>query len=483
MVGYVVVAVVTSTYLKIAPTAFSLLPVLIAGWYFGLRAGLAAGLFASLANLLVLSSMTSLTWEDLLSRGGFGSIMIIIVGLVVGRLHNLGEQLRDELRKRSQIEQGLQESETRFRTLVEQSPFSTQIFRPDGSVLMLNNAFSMFWNASPEDTNYVVEHYNILQDEQLEASGLMPFIKRGFAGAFTEIPTIYYDPYQTQAVRDTQLKPKWVAGYIWPVRDKAGVVQQVVLMHEDITERKQVEAQQLELARSRERAELLKELLNTLSHDLKTPLTIINTSLYLLEQTTEPAYQKSKLDNIKAQAQQLEKLIQDILTTSYLESAVEIELKPLDLNLMIRQLVARFQPIAEARSLTVAVELAQAVPVIDARAPDLQRMLTNLIENAVRYTPVGGSITIQTYVKTHEVVVEVRDTGIGIASEDLPYIFEAFYRADKARSTDTGGAGLGLSIVKKIVEKHRGRIEVESSLGSGTTFRIWFPTASRPSMR
>ncbi len=135
----------------------------------------------------------------------------------------------------------LKESEIRFRTLVEQSPFSTQIFDPEGNTLIANKAFSNLWNVSEQDMTLILKHYNILKDEQHEANGIMPYIKRGFDGEYAQIPAIYYNPRKTAVVSKTELIPKWVKGYIWPVLDEEGKVRQVVLMHEDITERKQSE--------------------------------------------------------------------------------------------------------------------------------------------------------------------------------------------------------------------------------------------------
>lgn len=141
----------------------------------------------------------------------------------------------------------LRESETRFRTQMEQSPFSTQIFRPDGSLLSSNQAFCTLWGASQAEVEYLIEHYNILQDQQLEVTGLMPFIKSAFAGNYAETPPILYDPHQTGVASHMDLKAKWVVAYVWPVKDKDGNLQQVVLMHQDITERKQADAEREQL--------------------------------------------------------------------------------------------------------------------------------------------------------------------------------------------------------------------------------------------
>jgi signal transduction histidine kinase len=392
--------------------------------------------------------------------------------------HDLRYRLKQKVNRRLQAEAALRESETRFRTLVEQSPFSTQIFRPDGSVIMLNQAFCSLWGASSEEAQYIIENYNILKDEQLELSGLMPFIKRGFTDCFTEIPEIEYNPQKTEMVKEISLSTKWVVGYIWPVKDEQGQVQQVVLTHQDITERKQVEIQQIELARTRARADLLTELLNTLSHDLKTPLSIINTSVYLLEKSADSAYQKQKLGTIHAQSQRLNQMIQNILTVSYLETALDSSMEVLDLNQIAVQIGQEFSVVAENRSITLEFDLESTLPPVHANEIEFRRVLVNLIENALHYTPAAGRITLHTLTQSNEVGVEVRDTGIGIEASDLPHIFNHFYRADKARTTHLGGTGLGLAIVKKIIERHQGRIEIESIPGQGTNFRIWLPVFS-----
>jgi len=383
--------------------------------------------------------------------------------------------LKQSLDRQTQLETALRESETRFQTFFEQSPFSTQIFRPDGSVIMLNSAFGKLWNANPAESQYVVENYNILQDEQLEKTGLMPFIKQGFTDRFAEIPAIEYNPQKTDMVKDTHLTTQWVLGHIWPIKDEQGRVQQVVLMHQDITARKQVEVQQLELALTQERADLLKELLNTLSHDLKTPLSIINTNLYLLEKKFDPEYQKSKIETSKEQVHRLSQMIQSILTTSYLETAAVLSIEPVYLNLIADQVREELSTIAENRAITFERLFEATLPPARANKIELRRVLMNLVENALNYTPSQGCITLKTFTQDDRVAIEVIDTGIGIEAQDLPHIFDDFYRADKARTTNHGGTGLGLAIARKIIERHHGKIEVESTPGQGSTFRVWLP--------
>jgi two-component system sensor histidine kinase BaeS len=106
---------------------------------------------------------------------------------------------------------------------------------------------------------------------------------------------------------------------------------------------------------------------------------------------------------------------------------------------------------------------------------EFARVITKLMENAITYTPQAGHITVETHIDKNWLTISMQDSGVGILAEDLPHIFERFYRADRARSTETGGSGLGLSIVQKIVEAHNGRIDVESTPGRGSKFSIRLP--------
>jgi PAS domain S-box-containing protein len=243
----------------------------------------------------------------------------------------------------------------------------------------------------------------------------------------------------------------------------------------DITERKRAEAEHLELALVRERAELLKELVDTGTHDLKTPLTIINTSLYLLQKTDDPERQKSRVETIKEQVERLSALIQDMLTFSRLDTFPSLAFEAVDIDSLLTALQAEFQDVAKERRLTLNLKLAPNPRSIRGSMPDLQRVFVNLIENALHYTLTGGAVTVSTFEEAENRVVEVRDNGIGISEADLQHIFEPFYRSAQAQSVNSRGTGLGLAIVKKIVERHGGKVDISSVLGQGTTFRVLLP--------
>jgi signal transduction histidine kinase len=245
----------------------------------------------------------------------------------------------------------------------------------------------------------------------------------------------------------------------------------------DITERKQAEAEHLELALLRERTDMLKEFVNTVSHDLKTPLTMINTSLYLFEKSDNPERQKSRMNQIKGQVEYLGLLIQDILTLSRLDTFPNQVFQEIEIDFLLAPLQAQFQDLAKDRHLTLQFTLASKLPSIWGSIVDLRRVFVNLIENAVHYTLAGGTVMVSAFEASDHIVVEISDNGIGISEDDLLHIFEPFYRSSEVQTVSSRGTGLDLAIVKKIVERHNGNVEVTSVIGQGTTFRLHLPRA------
>lgn len=263
-----------------------------------------------------------------------------------------------------------------------------------------------------------------------------------------------------------------------PLRDSQGNIIGLVGVSRDITERKLAEQERLALALQTERLQFLTEFISNLSHDLKTPLTTINTSLYLLERLDDPLRQKAKIETIKQQAQRLEKLIQSILTMSRLDSGIPVNFAPLQLNQILEDVAHEIRPAADEKQQHFSLHLMPDLPSINGNVEELWRLVMNLVENAIRYTPEGGSITAATFTTAEHVCLDIHDTGIGISDEAKPHIFDRFYRADAARSSDSGGSGLGLAIVKRIVEMHAGTITVTSHPGAGTCFHIALPPLS-----
>jgi two-component system phosphate regulon sensor histidine kinase PhoR len=169
-------------------------------------------------------------------------------------------------------------------------------------------------------------------------------------------------------------------------------------------------------------------------------------------------------------------LLEALVTMSRLDSGVAFEFHPLDLSGFVRQIYTRSQPRFEANALQAHLDLAEGLPSVRVAQDELYTAYASILDNAIRYTPAGGEITLRTSCLNNEILAEIIDTGIGIEPEELKRIFERFYRVDKARSTR--GFGLGLAIAARIIEAHGGMIEVESQVGHGSTFRIRLPLNS-----
>ena len=150
--------------------------------------------------------------------------------------------------------------------------------------------------------------------------------------------------------------------------------------------------------------------------------------------------------------------------------------EPVDVANVAREVCRKLAPLSEQRKVPLACEVTEPA-VVPGDAVALEQMIFNLAENALRYTPSDESATVRVAVSDGEVIVEVADHGSGIAAEHLPQLFERFYRVDKARSREFGGAGLGLSIVKTLAAAHGGSVEVRSEVGKGSTFTLRFPRA------
>jgi two-component system phosphate regulon sensor histidine kinase PhoR len=228
---------------------------------------------------------------------------------------------------------------------------------------------------------------------------------------------------------------------------------------------------------------LRQDFVANVSHELKTPLSVIKSSVEALADgaAEEPDARVMFLTQVTREADRLEELIQDLLSLARIESGnMGLEPQTIVLDRAITDCVERHQARAEVKTLTM-VERPPADAPADVAAwadPDaLRQVMDNLVDNAIKYTPNGGRITVRWGATADMVNFEVADTGVGISEADLPRVFERFYRVDKARSRDVGGTGLGLAIVKHLVQVMKGQVKVTSKVGKGTTFRVTLPRA------
>ncbi|GAB6137536.1 two-component system histidine kinase PnpS [Halanaerobaculum tunisiense] len=221
--------------------------------------------------------------------------------------------------------------------------------------------------------------------------------------------------------------------------------------------------------------QMRKEFVSNVSHELKTPLTSIKGYVEtLLESNPDLDTYNSFLEVIDDETERLEYLINDILDLSKIEAGNNLLEDELYIPEIINDVIPVLAPKAEQKNIDVQLDIESDLPKITGNQEQLSRLLINLIDNALKYTPAGGRVEVKSYTENDKLVIEVEDNGMGIPQEDISRIFERFYRVNKARSRELGGTGLGLSIVKHIVEQHNGIIEVESELEVGTKFIVKF---------
>lgn len=218
------------------------------------------------------------------------------------------------------------------------------------------------------------------------------------------------------------------------------------------------------------------EFVSTVSHDLRSPLTSVKGFADLLPVVGELNEQQMYfLEKIRSGVDTVTGMIGDLLDLGRIEAEVRMDMEPCDMQDIIEKSVVGQESHAELKKQTLELEIVPDLPSVLGNSLRLGQVVSNLVSNAVKYTPEGGHILVDAFIKDGQVVVKIEDDGIGISKEDLPHIFDKFYRVDRPETEGIIGSGLGLSIVKTIVEKHRGRIWVDSEVGKGTTFAIVLP--------
>lgn len=219
------------------------------------------------------------------------------------------------------------------------------------------------------------------------------------------------------------------------------------------------------------------EFINILSHDLRIPLTAIIGYTELLEDSPDiPSDEKRYVSQILVGCTRMRDQLDKLLDYARLEvGRFKLSLEPVDLRTAVPETLAFFQPIAARKEQTLEWHLAERLPELRMDPDRLQQILNNLVSNALKYTPRGGRVTVRIDAKDDHVVIAVSDTGIGLTAEDRAHLFEKFFRSARPEVQMAEGAGIGLALVKGVVEAHGGRIEAEGEPGKGSTFRVILP--------
>ena len=223
-----------------------------------------------------------------------------------------------------------------------------------------------------------------------------------------------------------------------------------------------------------------REMVGNISHEFRTPLAGVKAMVETLQDGAirEPELAKDFLSRIEVEVDRMTQLVTELTELSRIETGkAELRIELLELNTLLEEVISELKPQVERQNLTLETTLAEDLPTIPADKDRLRQVMINLIHNAIKFNRPGGDIRVSTKLSGDSVIVEVADTGIGVAKENLPHIFERFYKADRARTGH--GSGIGLAIVKHVVEAHGGKVRAKSEQDRGSTFTFNLPVTTQ----
>jgi len=255
-----------------------------------------------------------------------------------------------------------------------------------------------------------------------------------------------------------------------PVRDEGGTLLGAVTVLRDITQLKEID-------------KIKSQFVSMVAHELRAPLAAIEGWLDVVlsgAAEDDEAKKAAWLERAKERAHSLLALVNDLLVINKIEAGkVALKMESVQVADIIRKIVEFLKPEADRKALTFVDKMPAALPTVQADVQDMERLFTNLISNAIKYNVDKGTVTLEASVDAQYVGFHVKDTGLGMAPEHLPRIFDDFFRIDDKRTSKISGTGLGLTIAKKIVDSHFGHIEVSSAVDKGSTFSVYLPYQKR----
>ncbi len=361
---------------------------------------------------------------------------------MAGRLHESRMQIAQQM-------DDLNYEKKRLETILTSMGEGVVVTDPDNHIMLINSAAEALLGVSrPEITGKTGEV-------------ILPVKMNELAPIFEDSSVIYP---AVPLIRKYQNKVLSIL--INPIRDEAGELLGTVSLLRDITEQAAIEAMKTEF-------------ISIVSHELRTPLTPIKGYIDLIvegdagEITEEQA---NYLRIVQSNTDALVALVNDLLDISKIEAGkIDLEIKPISMEAVIQELIAFHRQAIESKGLRIDLNLPPSLPYVRADRGRIVQVLNNLINNAYKYTHLGGTISLTALAEGDFLEVAVSDTGVGISKEDQKKLFTKFFRAKNPATREAGGTGLGLAITKSIVEKHKGEIWVESHLGKGSSFHFTIP--------
>ncbi len=372
-------------------------------------------------------------------------------------------ELDIEINERIAANYALMRSEERYRTIVEDQPNFIVRWLPDGTITFANQKYCDDINRTKEE----ISGTNFLSWASQEA-------KDAILGKIYSLSPDNPVKISTHQAKNRYGESIWHQWSDRAIFDKEGTLIAVESIGTDVTSEKLLEQKLMQLEISEQRESFLQEFFSTMTHDLKTPLSVMNTSIYLARKTDDPDVREKHFDKLRQQISVQEKIINDILSMMQLNHLPGQNRSILHINEMIVTLIETLNSKAEAKNIELRKGLASDLPEFSGDSGQIDRLLLNVIENAINYTPENGQVSINTSTADDKIIIKVADTGIGIPEEEQDKIFSQFFRASNAEDME-GGTGLGLAIARRIAELHGGDLSLESEVNTGTTFTISLP--------
>ncbi|MBK8024379.1 MAG: PAS domain-containing protein [Chloroflexi bacterium] len=462
--------------------------VAMAALFLGARASILVLLLTMLYGLVIIVTKEHLLeLPEAFGYRGFDSwivfehallLVAIPVITMVGSMADALKEAEAQLAERERAERSLRESEERYRlvsTMIWDYAYAFDV-TPEGRLIpawVTAESFGRLTGYADQDawqnigTTFGLYHVDDVERARQD-------VARTIQGE--EITADYRIVRPNGEVRWIRLQRK----PIWDAAERRVI--RFVGATQDITDQKEADRMRMEMALQEERQKAYKTVISGVSHDIKTPLTVINTSLYTLEKSESQQVKQQHVANIRRQTRRVREYIEDLLAVSRMESAPQLRLSEIGLPELLEGIREELRPVAEDKMQILSLFLPGTPLALQADEMLLRRAFVNLIQNAIAYTPSGGHIQVILGAESDRVLIEIRDDGVGISQTDLEHIFEPFYRGEIAAARGSSGTGLGLAVVQQVIARHNGRIEVRSENHQGTVFRIWLPVRSGAEM-
>ncbi len=405
-------------------------------------------IFAILLSITIISPIKSLTQKSKrMASGDFDYTIDVKSPDEIGQLTETFNYMASELKTTLNV---IQSEKDKVETIVQFMTDGVIAFDIKGTVIHINPAAKALMN--------IGEKENLSFEDVFDKSEI----------SLGQI--LYFKHYQT-VERVLKRADREISAYFAPFKtdDKSGGV---VVVLRDITEREKLD-------------QLRKDFVANVSHELRTPLTTVKSYTETLQETISDGEVDKELFStflgvINSETDRMTRLVKDLLFLSSLDHGIkDMPMDDFDVDMLTQDIVSRLSHSAENKKQTLIYEPTNKLPLIHGNVDRIEQVITNVITNAIKYTPQNGTILVSTVFMFNAVTIKVKDTGMGIPKKDIEHIFERFYRVDKARSREMGGTGLGLAIAKEIVEAHGGTISIKSTVGAGTEVMIKIPVKKR----